>query len=96
VNALSSWLRIEVKRDGKLYSQEYVRGVPQADLKVEGEATGSGTTVIFHPDEEFFANPTYDFDYLAQRCREGGSPFQAYLHEEGGGEHGRRSSFAVQ
>ena len=70
VNALSSWLRIEVKRDGKLYSQEYVRGVPQADLKVEGEATGSGTTVIFHPDEEFFANPTYEFDYLAQRCRE--------------------------
>lgn len=70
VNALSSWLRIEVKRDGKLYSQEYVRGVPQADLKVEGEAEGSGTTVIFHPDEEFFANPTYEFDYLAQRCRE--------------------------
>jgi DNA gyrase subunit B len=70
VNALSSWLRIEVKRDGKLYSQEYVRGVPQADLKVEGEATGSGTTVIFLPDKELFANLSYDLDYLAQRCRE--------------------------
>jgi DNA gyrase subunit B len=70
VNALSSWLRIEVKRDGKLYSQEYLRGVPQANLKVEGEAIGSGTTVVFLPDKEVFANLSYEFDYLAQRCRE--------------------------
>lgn len=70
VNALSSSLRIEIKREGKLYSQEYVHGVPQGQVKVEGEADGSGTTVIFLPDAETFGGLNYDFEYLVQRCRE--------------------------
>ncbi|RLC95195.1 MAG: DNA topoisomerase (ATP-hydrolyzing) subunit B [Chloroflexi bacterium] len=70
VNALSSWLRIEIRREGNLYSQEYAHGIPQTELKVEGEAEGSGTTVIFRPDEKIFGPLEYDFDYLAQRCRE--------------------------
>jgi len=70
VNALSSWLRIEVRRDGQRYSQEYHHGVPQGEVKVEGEADGSGTTVTFQPDEEVFGKLNYDFDLLAQRCRE--------------------------
>jgi len=70
VNALSSWLRIEVKRDGQRYSQEYHHGVPQGGVKVEGEADGSGTTVTFQPDEEVFGKLNYDFDLLCQRCRE--------------------------
>jgi len=70
VNALSSWLRIEVRRDGQCYSQEYHYGVPQGEVKVEGEADGSGTTVTFWPDEEVFGKLNYDFDLLAQRCRE--------------------------
>lgn len=70
VNALSSWLRIEVRRDGQRYSQEYHHGVPQSEVKVEGEADGSGTTVTFRPDEEVFGGLNYDFDLLIQRCRE--------------------------
>lgn len=70
VNALSSWLRIEVRRDGQRYSQEYHHGVPQGEVKVEGEADGSGTTVTFQPDEEVFGKLNYDFDLLCQRCRE--------------------------
>jgi len=70
VNALSEWLRVEVKRNGMLYSQEYRYGVTQSELKVEGEAEGSGTTVTFLPDEEVFGSLDYDFDLLVQRCRE--------------------------
>jgi len=70
VNALSRWMRVEVRRDGQLYSQEYRRGVPQGGLKLEGGADGRGTTVIFIPDEEVFVGLNYDFDLLLQRCRE--------------------------
>lgn len=70
VNALSKWLRVEVRRDGQLYSQEYDHGVPRSGLRIEGESEGSGTTVTFLPDEQVFGSLTYDFDYLAQRCRE--------------------------
>ncbi len=70
VNALSSWFRVEIRRDGLLYCQEYRHGVPQSEVRVEGETEGSGTTAIFLPDEEVFGSLNYDFDHLAQRCRE--------------------------
>lgn len=70
VNALSKWLRVEIRRDGKLYSQEYRHGVPQGEVKVEGEAEGSGTCVTFLSDEEVFGDVSYDFELLVQRCRE--------------------------
>ncbi len=85
VNALSSWLKVESKRDGKLYSQEYCYGVPQAAVKVEGEASGSGTTTTFLPDKDVFSSLSYDFDLLVQRLREVAylvSKLEINLHDE--------------
>lgn len=70
VNALSSSLLIEVKREGFKYTQHYVRGVPDADLK-QGEATDeTGTRVIFLPDDQIFETLEFDFDTLKNRLRE--------------------------
>lgn len=70
VNALSEWLEIEVKRNGKVYYQKYERGVPVNDLKVIGEAQETGTKITFKPDSEIFEELIYSFDILAQRLRE--------------------------
>jgi len=70
VNALSSELRVEVKRNGKRYAQEYRRGVAQNSVEEIGLAPDTGTTTTFLADEEIFGNLDYDFDYLAQRFRE--------------------------
>jgi len=70
VNALSAWLKVEVRRDGKLYRQEYKQGIPQGALAEIGEATSTGTTITFLPDEEIFGRITYDFDTIAERLRE--------------------------
>ena len=76
VNALSAWLKVEVKRDGKLYLQEYVRGVPKAAVKAVGRAEGSGTKVTFLADEQIFSKIDYSFESLAQSFRE-----MAYLNK---------------
>jgi len=72
VNALSSWLRVEVKRDGKIYRQEYVRGVPQGEIRVVGQCdpADTGTTTQFLADKETFEDLDFDFDTLIQRFRE--------------------------
>ncbi|MFQ5924919.1 MAG: DNA topoisomerase (ATP-hydrolyzing) subunit B [Dehalococcoidia bacterium] len=70
VNALSSWLKVEVKRDGKLYCQEYCRGVAQNAVEEVGEASDTGTITTFLADRDIFGNLNYDFDALAQRFRE--------------------------
>lgn len=70
VNALSSYVRVEVRREGKVYMQEYERGKPVADVAMIGESTSRGTTVIFKPDHEIFETLIYHFDTLAQRLRE--------------------------
>src|SRR6188474_3707493 len=54
VNALSEWLVAEVRRDGKVYRQEFARGVPQGDMETVGPAEGHGTTIKFLPDREIF------------------------------------------
>ena len=77
VNALSSWLRANVKRDGKLYQQEYKRGIPQGGVIEAGEANDTGTIITFLADEEIFGKVSYDFDTLSQRLRE-----MAYLNKE--------------
>jgi DNA gyrase subunit B len=76
VNALSAWMKVEVKRDGKLYVQEYVRGTPKAPVKAVGKAEGSGTKTTFLADEEIFSKLDYNFDTLAQSFRE-----MAYLNK---------------
>ncbi len=70
VNALSSWFKAEVRRDGKLYYQEFSQGIPVNGVTEVGEAKGTGTTISFLPDKEIFSRLSYDFDILAQRFRE--------------------------
>src|SRR3712207_5685031 len=70
VNALSDKLKVVVRRDGHVWTQEFDRGVPRYDL-VQGEATdATGTTVTFLPDSEIFEATEFDFDTLSQRLRE--------------------------
>ncbi len=76
VNALSSWLKVNVKRDGKLYQQEYRQGIPQGPVEEIGEANGIGTTITFLVDEEIFGKVNYDFNTLSERLRE-----MAYLNK---------------
>ncbi|MFH1503284.1 MAG: DNA topoisomerase (ATP-hydrolyzing) subunit B [Candidatus Diapherotrites archaeon] len=70
VNALSKKLIIQIKRDGKLYEQEYSRGNPTTKLKTIGNAEGTGTTIIFWPDEEIFPDLSFDYKILETRFRE--------------------------
>jgi len=71
VNALSTHLTALVYREGKIWTQEYAKGVPQFDVKVIGDTDKRGTTVIFHPDPEIFTIGTeYKYETLAARLRE--------------------------
>lgn len=70
VNALSKLLIVEVKQNGKLFYQEYKRGVPQFDLKVIGETSETGTKVTFYPDEEIFETTLFNYEGLRNRFRE--------------------------
>ncbi len=79
VNALSEWLIVEVKRDGKIYSQEYKRGVPKAAVKQIGtyKSENTGTKTTFMPDKEIFKTIKFHFDTVSERLRE-----LAYLNKE--------------
>ncbi|MBI4504663.1 MAG: DNA topoisomerase IV subunit B, partial [Chloroflexi bacterium] len=70
VNALSEWLWVEVRRNGRLYRQEYRRGVPTAPVADKGPATGSGTKTCFMADKQLFGTVDYTFETLTQRLRE--------------------------
>jgi len=72
VNALSEWLKAEVRREGKVYYQEYKRGIPVKPVKEIGKAKRgeSGTIITFKPDEEIFKATEFRFDTLAERMRE--------------------------
>jgi DNA gyrase subunit B len=70
VNALSTWLRAEVKRQGKIWCQEYRRGTPTGKLQAIGDTEETGTTTTFMADPEIFGEVSYDFDTLCERLRE--------------------------
>lgn len=72
VNALSEWLKVEVKRDGKIYFQEYKRGAAVKPVKEIGtvKKNETGTKVTFKPDDEIFKVAKFKFDTLAERMRE--------------------------
>jgi len=70
VNALSEWLEVEIKRDGKIFHQRYERGKPVTSLKVIGKAKHTGTKITFKPDREIFSTTEFSFDYLSGRLRE--------------------------
>ncbi len=70
VNALSEWLEVEVQRDGKVFKQRYVQGIPQGQVTQVGVTDKRGTKVSFKPDPTIFEVTEYNFDTLSQRLRE--------------------------
>lgn len=74
VNALSSWMRVEVKRDGKKYAQEYKRGKPITKVQMIGKAEDTGTLVTFMADDQIFPKIEYNLQTILNHVRQ-----QAYL-----------------
>lgn len=70
VSALSKWLYAEIKRDSKIWRQEYKVGVRQDDVKIVGKTDVTGTSVTFMADSDIFGEIDYDFKVLAERLRE--------------------------
>jgi len=70
VNALSEYLIAEVRRDGRIYRQEFARGEPTTEMEIVGEAEDTGTTIKFLPDLEIFEELEWSTDTLVQRLRE--------------------------
>lgn len=70
VNALSSYLRAEVHRDGKIHVQEYAYGKPTTNLRIEGATDHTGTCISFLPDSSIFTTTVYDYNTLANRLRD--------------------------
>ena len=77
VNALSSWLEAEIKRDGKKYHQRYEKGDTVSKLKTIGESKSTGSRVTFLPDPEIFNAVEWDYEIIAERLRE-----LAYLNKK--------------
>ncbi len=74
VNALSTWLKAEVHRDGGVYVQEYERGKPKTKVKKVGKSEKRGTIVTFMPDSEIFPETKFNFQTIVDHLR-----YQAYL-----------------
>ena len=70
VNALSSRLELEIRRDGKVHRQTYHQGVPTEPLRLDGETIKRGTKITFWPDADIFDAPDFSFATLSQRLRE--------------------------
>ena len=70
VNALSEFLEVEIRRDGKVFSQRYRRGEPEAPLREIGHSELRGTKITFKPDPEIFETVDFSFEILSQRLRE--------------------------
>jgi len=70
VNALSEWLWVEVRRDGKIHKQDYKIGKPQSKLKTTGTAKKTGTRVCFYPDAQVFKTITFEYAIISERLRE--------------------------
>ncbi len=79
VNALSEWMKVEVRRDGKIYFQAYKKGIPVSPVKAVGSYKGdyTGTKITFMPDKEIFKTTKFNFDTVAERMRE-----LAYLNKD--------------
>jgi DNA gyrase subunit B len=70
VNALSEWLELEVRQNGRLHKMRFERGVPTGPLQTEGKTKRTGTTVTFMPDPEVFETTEFSYETLSQRMRE--------------------------
>lgn len=76
VNALSTYLRAEIHRDGKIWEQEFEKGFPLGDVKIIGESDKTGTVITFIPDGTIFTTTEFKYDILSARLRE-----LAYLNQ---------------
>ncbi len=74
VNALSAWTKVEVCREGKLWVQEFKKGIPQGNVKAVGKSDRTGTTIIFQADSEIFPEIKYSWTKILDYVRQ-----QAYL-----------------
>ncbi len=70
VNALSEWLTMTIHREGRVWHQQYDRGVPREELKVVGETSRQGTKITFRPDMDIFEVDGFQFELLSNRLRE--------------------------
>lgn len=70
VNFLSEWLRLEIKREGRTYTQDYQRGLPIIQLHQTGVTTQTGTKITFKPDAELFTTTEFEFDRIACRLEQ--------------------------
>ncbi len=70
VNALSDYLKAEVHREGKIFTETFSKGKPTSAVEVVGEADDTGTTITFHPDGTIFEHTVYKYNILAGRLRE--------------------------
>ncbi len=70
VNALSSYLKAEIHRNGKIFTQEYKIGKPVSEIKEEGTTDKTGTMITFYPDDSIFIDTNYKFEILSSRLRE--------------------------
>jgi len=70
VNALSKWLELEIRREGKVYQQRYEKGKPVTPLDVIGQTKKTGTRISFLPDDTIFETTEFSFDILSNRLRE--------------------------
>ncbi len=70
VNALSDWTEVEVKRDGKLYKQRYLKGIPEEEVKEIGKAEGTGTKATYKADNSIFTTSDLDLELVSKRMRE--------------------------
>ncbi len=70
VNAVSEWLKLDIKREGKLWHQDYARGFPQGPLEPVGATDKTGTKVTFKPDPQIFSVTEFNYNILANRIRE--------------------------
>src|SRR5436190_2965180 len=100
VNALSDWLKLEIRRDGTVFYQEYSRGIPTSELKQTSVTDRRGTKITFHPDTQIFKNVLdFNFDQLSQKLSQLAylnSGLEIAIKDERAGQNDRHSVFKYE
>src|SRR5688500_9730177 len=100
VNALSDWLKLEIRRNGNVFYQEYSKAIPTTELKQTGLTDRRGTKVTFHPDPEIFKNVLeFSFDQLAQKLSQLAylnSGLEIVIKDERAGQNDRKAVYKYE